>query len=128
MSTFANPANYGELSYITLSAKWQKLALAYNLRIGQTSRQGNNQSNGGSSENIQSMAMSLFKSLKKKDLRIRNSEAYDPEDEDYEKFMVKKVFDHLDNLDRDLFYKTEESVHNIKMMVIVALIYEITRN
>ena len=40
MQTFADVNNYGELSSITLTAKWQKLALAYNIRIGLTESSG----------------------------------------------------------------------------------------
>ena len=36
--------------------------------------------------------------------------------------------DNLDIIDRELLNMTEESIRNIKMMVIVALIYEITLN
>lgn len=33
MKTFAKSDNFGQFSSITLTAKWQKLALAYSLRI-----------------------------------------------------------------------------------------------
>lgn len=41
---------------------------------------------------------------------------------------MSRLRNNLDVIDRELYNMTEESIQNIKMMVIVALIYEITLN
>ena len=65
--------------------------------------------------------------MKRKDLRIINCDAY-ADDESFERNITAKVRSRLDPIDQDLVTMTDEGIKNIKMMVIVALIYEITRS
>lgn len=71
-------------------------------------------------------AKALYRDLKEKDLRIKNSEAYDGDE--FEKELLEKVAERLDEIDRELFEKSTEYLMNIKMMIVVTLIYEITRS
>ena len=71
-------------------------------------------------------AKALYRDLKEKDLRIKNCEAYD--DPDFEQDLKERVINKLDEIDRDLYERSGEYMENLKMMVVVALIYEITRS
>ena len=72
-------------------------------------------------------ALALYNDLMSKDLRIKNCEAY-ADDQDFEEQLIDKVNNRLDPIDADLIEMTNEGINNIKMMVVVALIYEISRN
>ena len=71
-------------------------------------------------------AKALYHDFKEKDLRIKNCEAYDGDD--FEKELLEKVVERLDEIDKELFEKSTEYLMNIKMMIIVTLIYEITKS
>lgn len=76
---------------------------------------------------VYNQALSLYNDLKAKDLRVINSEA-GQQDEDFEENEKSRIRSNLDAIDRELLNMTEESIRNIKMMVLVVLIYEITLN
>lgn len=60
-------------------------------------------------------------------MRIKNCDAY-ADDSDFEEQLIGKVNRRLDPIDADLIEMTNEGNNNIKMMVIVTIIYEKIRN
>ena len=64
--------------------------------------------------------------MRKKDQILRNSEE---EEEESGSFSLERtVLDKLEEVDRDMVHKTQISIHNIQMIVMVAIIYQVTRS
>lgn len=56
---------------------------------------------------------------------LRSSE--DEEEESGSFSLERNILDKLEEVDRDMVHKTQIPIHNIQMIVMVAIVYQVTR-